>query len=716
MTIKPNIFCTLIIIFLVSRIRSQDYIKNKEKYCNSINFLSWQYTAEERTALRLSNKSLISIKFSEIYDFIQNGTISKLITGTIIYLVIIGILLVVTLGSLVMYLLYCCCFEQYKSATITQIKVFCILASVFFVLFIICIILMIIYIAKLQSSYTDSNCAIAKTPYDILEGVKFTNKQFMGLRNLKQTFVYMANEISNLRDVYNQFQSITDKRPNDLSSQADAALTSFSIAAESVQIKDGEGNDNTPLTITSYKTTNRAIIKAEFDMYKEVADALNKAAEKGKNYSNNESITEAKTVLNDSASALTEMITPISTNLDKASTYMSQSATYVALGYYIALALSLCILTISAIMIFIIYCQCAKERCFGMICPLKTCMSVVAAANIALIAISLGIMILSAGLSSFCDFNSSILQPTTSVSAAISESNVNFSEKEKDLYSKCLTTENTYVTTLLSSAGESLSDISEIINGLTMYRIFQPKLTTDTDSITIKALIKIWEKYESGLLYDFDNISTILAELNKQVKCDKIEFRLNSSQCSTANSKYMCKTISSAPAYKVPDCADDPALAQTYFTNLLTHIDQEEKQMGDLIADLVGTDAKTPNIKFKEAKTALISLKTDYSKIEAKVTQTLTIADQYGNGFSNGSDCSAIRETFENLESALCFKFSKEMFYFFIFLLAAILCCIIMNWFICITFRCIPQANTKGSYFEQDNTETSIIVKNKKEE
>lgn len=714
MNIKHPVVLLAALLFLAGRASSQSYINNVKKYCSDIDYSTWQYTEEERTTLRASSKSLISISFSGIYNFIQGGQITDLITGTIIYLVIIGILAILTLGCFVLYFLYCCCFEQYASSTIPKIKLFCILACVFFLLFIVCVVLLVVFVARLDANYYPSNCAISKMPNDILEGVKFSDgEEFMGLRKIKQTLVFMNSEITNMKSGYSDFDNIVKQNPKSAASMAQSALITFSTAFSKETVTDGYGVDSSPITVVSYNSTDKAVVETEFNKMYEVSSSLYDAADQGKNFANDSETAAHLTVIAAAISTIGLMISPLETNLDNASEYMTSGMKYFSIGYYIALVLALMILVLSALMIFILYCQFAKERCFIMAFPLKACMSVVMVLNLGLIIISLGVMALSAGVSSFCDFNTSLLS-SDSPSSYISSSGVNYTTTENQLYSSCLSNSDVSITTLIQ-ADAKMDNVVQLIDGFSQFRRFSPKIGSDTNSATIQALVKVWEKYQTGLFFDFDNIAPVLKELNTQIKCNKVEFRLNAYNCTSIKSGHTCQTISSQPNYKAPDCSDNTVIADTGFTNLLAYYNDENKMLGDQITNLNGSDDSNPNSKYKVAMQILAALKTNYSKIEAKMSQTLQIADQYGGGFKEGTDCSALRTTLENVEAALCFKFNKEMFFFFVFLLGVIICTLIIDAFICITFRCIPQADTGGSQFHQEDTETSAIIRKDKE-
>ena len=714
MNCKLQILILYILLFLAIPFRSQEYIENVVNYCGNVDFSNWEYTEEERNEKRAASKSIITIKFGDIYNFVQNGEPATLITATIIYMVIIGILLGICIASLVFYLLYCCYFKQYPTATIGKIKLFCILSSVCLVIFGFVLIALIVYIAKLNSKYRESNCAIAKIPNDILEGVRFSEKEFMGLRNLRQVLINMEGELDNLQAMFNDFTKITDVNPKDLGNQASMTLDNFIRQTESVKVSDGNGELNRPNTVTSFLEKDKDIITAEFDILKDVCEVFYDGADIGKIYNNEGPRADAKTSINGATTVLTAMINPIESNMGKLSSYMSDGAQYLAIGYYLTLVLSLVILFLSTVMIFIVYFQFAKEKCFGMQCPFKTCLAVAVVANIFIIIISIFVMLLTSGISSFCDFNTSLLT-SESIETAISSSGVSFSEDEIKLYTTCISNEPSTLTDLIGSSSDDLDNISTLIDGFSRYRLFQSEFASDTTSKTISDIIKIWEKYQTGLFIDFDNVIETMNEFNELIRCQKIEFRMNSHNCTTINPQFTCRVISSNPTYQAPDCADDQSAADRYFRNLLDYIMAEERQMSDLIEDLSGPDDNTPNSEYSIAKESLIDLQPVYSKIENQMSRTLQLASQYGEGFKSGSDCSALKKTMENLEAALCFDMNQDVFFFFIFLLGAIICAIIMNWFICITFRCIPQVDTNKSSVTHDDTETSAIIENKKE-
>ena len=702
----------LAIVLVINREKSQQYITNVGKYCVRVDFANWELTEDQRQAERDNRKSLIEIAFGAVYDFIQRGEPKSLVNATMVYIVVIGVLLVVCIVSFVLYSLYCCHFDQYKFPTMSKIKLLFALVSIFYLLFVILLILMIIYVRRLEKNYVEANCAISKTPNDIIAGVKFENKEFMGLRNLRRTLLNMESELSGLRELFDQFDAITTVSPRDLSQQAHNSLDRFNREIADVKIRDGNGDPNTPNSVINYIDSDKDAIITEFNELSDVSVAFYDAAEKGKTYFNRETVESTKAALVASAEVISEMIEPTEQSLDAGVSYMSKGSDYLAIAYYIALGLALIVLLVTAFMMVILYCQFANAKCFNMACLLKTGLVAVTMVNICLIAICLFAMALSSGISSFCDFSTAILT-SSSIPETLKQSGASFTESEIKLYSTCLSKEPASVTKLIGEPSVDLTDISTLIDGFTRYRLYQPELTSDLNSRAIKAIVKIWEKYQTGLFIEFDNVNDRLAELNSNIRCRKIEFRINSFNCTDSDPKFECKSVSSVPSYEAPDCAEDKQKADRYFRNLLRYTNEKTLTIGDIIADLAGSDSSTPNTRFKTTKQALIDLKPNYSKIEFGMRRTMQLADQFGNGFSEGSDCSALRRTMENLEVALCFKLSNNLLFYFISLLAMVVCVILLNWLVCVTFRCIPQTKPTESQFDEEDTEDSGIVKDK---
>ena len=201
---------TLLVLGL-SMVRAQEYKENAIKFCTGTDFSTWVLTDEERTKKRASSGSFLSVDFGAVANFVATQDIGSLISGGIMFIIIGAIILFAALASMIVYMLFCCYWDKYESSTDKKIKIFCAVSSVVLVLFIVCVIVTFITVIQLGSSYSEANCALAKLPNDILEGIETENANFIGLRNLKQMLVFSKSEINSLSGLTENFNEIVKK-------------------------------------------------------------------------------------------------------------------------------------------------------------------------------------------------------------------------------------------------------------------------------------------------------------------------------------------------------------------------------------------------------------------------------------------------------------------------------------------------------------------------
>lgn len=704
-----TILSILLLMFFFLPAVSQEYKENAAKYCTGVDFSKWTLEEEVRTQKRASASSPFSVSFQSISKFLKDSDIASLISGAIIFIILGGIILMGALISLIIYLLFCCLWDKYTTSTDQKIKIFCIGSSIGLFVFIIFVILTIITVVNIDTSYKEANCAIAKLPNDLLEGIKTDNFNFIGLKNLKQSLIFFKSEITSLNALTENFTEIVKKAIPDSMTQATSALPQFYASYKDSTVTDGVDKKEKPGTVLALaEEVVSEAIGTEFKTYASIADKIHKAAEEGKNYIGADKAANTTDALDSATAYLDTIITSITPTLNQFSIFLNSSSQYLPVAQTIVLVLSSLVIVLSLVMILILYCMCAKRRCLACSCPFKLCLTLSSLFTVSLSAIMIVIMILLVGVSGFCGFTTDVLgsEDPSSVFATFSDT---FTPETINVLGQCFKKDGSAdLAGLLNGDTALIGGVQILLDGLTAFKNFKPTLTTtEMGSLTIAAQVEVWDKYRLGVFIDHENIKTTLDEFNNLVNCNDEVFKISATNCTTTET-VKCRSIAAAEGYVVPDCSDDEALADTKFKILRTYYTEESALMQRMIEGLSNLEEDTANARFITSKQLMIDSIALFDKIASSLSGTLDLISQFGGSFDEGSNCNIIRTEFENVESAMCFGLNSDLFNFFIYLILASVCAIIMNWFICITFRCIKEESDED--FKQfDDTEASDL-------
>ncbi len=123
------------------------YKENKDKYCVNVDNSVFEMTEEERKSAREGSVTPMSISIKDIVDAV-NGETGAIISGMMVYIVLIGILVLFSLVSLVIFLIYCCCCDK-QASNEGKAKCYWYISFGILIAYAILMILMLVYISKI---------------------------------------------------------------------------------------------------------------------------------------------------------------------------------------------------------------------------------------------------------------------------------------------------------------------------------------------------------------------------------------------------------------------------------------------------------------------------------------------------------------------------------------------------------------------------------------
>lgn len=185
-----------------------------------------------------------------------------------------------------------------------------------------------------------------------------------------------------------------------------------------------------------------------------------------------------------------------------------------------------------------------------------------------------------------------------------------------------------------------------------------------------------------GIIYDHFNVAETLRELNDEIDCDDIQFKLNPETCEDDN----CKGINQTPSFLVPQCSEDKALVEKNFNNLKQYLNTEGNLLRDMISNLVAT-VDSPRIKFEESTRVLESARSDFEQANNVLTNSLIEFKNYNATFSQINDCQELRKQLFQWEKSLCWDFGNNLHISFVLSFLGSIVLLLVVWMFFFGFR-----------------------------
>lgn len=677
---------------LIKCLTLTDFASLSARVCDGVDYSEWSYTNAERSKLRNSSSTPISLSYDNVRQFLENNDYSAIIKGTAGYFSIIIILIVACLISFVFFALYCCCFKKYRKATEKKAKPFLLISAIFWVGFLGFFVTAIVYLGMIQKDYKNINCILYKVPADIMQGISGTDREYIGLRPLQDLLTAFTVEVNLMDSLKPQFDYIVNLNLKGNANSPIRALTEFYNNYDTYTTRDGQGFSAKPITIKSLTTSVSNEILSEFTSFSYSATNMTSAANIGISVGTND---REEVYLNSTKLAIEALNTTL-VNVDaqfySIADKMNKAWNYSVIAYFCGLGIGVAVIALSACLVIIMVCQSKKQRCMGKIWLIKTFLALIAFATFCFAILSALLLIATTAVSSYCNFQKDMLV-ATDVQFFINQYKIDLNPELLNIIGRCVTTSGDGSISSLLGLTESnqarINDIQTFYNGFIGYeKMFKNITSNDLDSVSILNQVAIWETYANGYNYDHTNVDTALVELNKLVSCGDIVFELNAARC--PNSKKVCDVINTSTSYIIPPCSSNAARAQYLISVLQTYLSDEKNMITILTNALSSVDNDTAHRRFQTLKNVLQNANPYYQNVKQTLVSSFAVTSGHTTNFSDFISCKRIREEFEDYESVICFHANRDFYIFFVMIVCATFMLFTMNWFICIALRCVP--------------------------
>ncbi len=379
----------------------------------------------------------MSIDFEVIKKAADEGDYNSLLSDAIITIVVIFLMVIAAFLSIPFFILTCCCIKNKGKSGKTKCYFF--ITFGLLVCFIAIFAALIVFIAKLDQSYNEVNCVIAKLPNDLLNGVQ-GEIQFIGLFGLQNMIKNLQGEINNLSSLSSSFDNIISSNLNESANSAIQSIDSFYSSFKNSETIDAEGVDDIPIPVEELTEKVNDGVKLEFESYGQVASSLSTAAVEGKKYSDPSKVTSTTSTLDSVVVSLDELIAPLDDSLGIMNENMESISGFLPMAYWFVLGVGIFFSLSYFFMVTVLYKQACSGSCYKMSMLIRIFLIALSFLTFILAMISLLLMISSTFISSFCDFSQKILDQTD-FGDFLAKFSIEISGKELAFFNECLPAE-----------------------------------------------------------------------------------------------------------------------------------------------------------------------------------------------------------------------------------------------------------------------------------
>lgn len=674
-------------------------------YCTPEILTAFEITEEERVNLRSSGTPL-SLDTNVLQDIITNSKISKAFSQIGAPVMLMAILLIFCLISFIVYLSFCCCCDRASSAAKKTAQICGGISALLLLIYMGFFIASMVYVSRVNSANKSAYCFLASLTKDLLEGVLTPEFQFVGFNNLTTILTSFQTEIASIAAVANDFDAINAKN---IPAQTKAALNSlptFYSKYKDSTTSDGAGAKSRPLTVQNLTANINDFIYTEFQIYDQAANQITQAAQIGKQYVQNNSIKDAQ-------NSIAAIIIEIKDIADKIGIFFTDAESAVAyyrlsngISFGFKLGEGILCLVLGIASLLLIGFMIKNENNKGRI-AIKVFLCLLGFLAFVLAIASLVVLCLSATVGSSCKILAAFMS-TTNPTAELAKYNLTADGLVSSVLNECMPIGASGNLTNFFTNGTSIFNSSQqFIDGLAVYQTLKDNLTTYGDySPSINATVAIWNQFKTSVYPDQTNAIASLAQFNELIKCNGIYYQLNSKTCPDITS---CKGIYDTASFSAPSCSANPSSANSLFLNLKAFTTDEDKLLGDMVNDLQGNNPSTPLSLNAQARTSLKSVVPALDNIQKKLTNTVSLASTFADGFSRSVNCTIIRRELNNLESSLCFDLNKNFYYYAVVGSFQVCFLFLFCWMLCFTLRYVPK-DYDPVYIEAPHNQTTYSV------
>ena len=682
----------LLITLINSRLPLTDFAQQASEACRDVNTGKWKYTELERSKLRKSSNTPNALNYNYTRQFLEHNDYSAIVRGNAFHFTIMIILIAGCLFSFIYFFIYCFCFQKHRKATEKKAKPFLILSIISLIGFLIFCIASVVYFAKLRNGYKQISCIIHKVPADIMQGISEVENEYIGLRPLNDLISTFPVEVYFMKALATRFNQINRLNIRGNARSPVRALPDFFVEYRGETTTDGKGFQSRPISVRELSPGVSPEIEKEFNDFSDVGISLGSAAIVGLTIGNNDREDTYADVAKTASEELTNMIIDINEEFTIISGNMDTALEYSVITYYFGFGIGITVVALALCLVIVLLCQSNKQRCMGRLKLIKTFLIIMSFITLCFATISILLFIVSTAVASYCKFQRDMLN-ANDVTFFLNQYELNLNPSLLNLISRCVTSFSTgSISDLLGymdKNGELVDDVQTFYDGFISYqKLYNQIHNNNLDSVEIMSQVKLWRLYADGYNFDHENVQETIEEFNDLLKCQGIEYVLNKERCSGKHDR--CEEINLEEVFIAPECTKRPERIEYLAKVLKTYLKETQELMMLLETNLASTEKDTANKRFRNLKRLLREAKPYYLNIKKRLPMSFGITRPYKTKFNDFVNCKRIRQELEDLEAVVCFHTNREFYFFFIMIVCSTFMLFLMNLFIFIALKCVP--------------------------
>ena len=670
------------------------------------------YMSQEREKFKNSFTESVDL----LLDVYKNGEYMKLLNVQLALLIVIVIFMVFVIISTIIFMInicICCCNgkDNNKGCCISCNLVISLIGLVGFAG---CCIGIAIFVTGVKNGMNEVNCTLHIISDDIINGNKSINN-FMGFYPLIKVINQYIKDFDTLKTKHQT--NLSDIVGFNLESGSKSALDSldtFCADCAAKKTTDGEGNQMTPISVSSSFDLLKEGSKIEFQTMYDTCKIVHEGAQAGLDQVNNPELDK----VTDSLKSVVSLVSGIISTFDSSFGTIGSSYEMIDSSYNTAQIIFIvfcftCLLI--GLLIFIGLCCAYNNKGCENFCCCRIIIAVLSIFSLIFMIFSFGVGVVTFATSTSCGL---IQQFTKEEGITKFIDLFQLGDEMKNILNTCLVdTGDGKITKIFmgestdnQSSSDMFTQVQELLDMFSAYKTLFDSLPDDQMSVAFTEYKNAIEKFKSGELPDHVNAGASLVALNDIVSCDDPNvYSFTSTSCPDGKT---CKHLSTTTSYTAPACQTD-ADKNTQATALVTNLNKYITETISLVDELIGktysttTTPSTPNklyhdnlVNFKDAVGKLDLIKADLQK---------TIDMIQNNNLEEGTNCQILRAEFQTLEKSLCFTFVPNLYKFM--LVAFIASCFFFSfiWHFCCGTFCLERSGEHGSDAElaenYDNTQ-----------
>lgn len=660
------------------------YQQNRNLYCQAVDTSTFAISPSARASLRSSNSFTMTLSLTTAFTSYTSGGVSAFLTGSGYVTIIFIVIALACLGSALTFIISNCACQFTGPRTTEAAKGFCLSAVILWLVAIGGMVALIVYIKMVQNDFPTMICGVSTAGYQIVIGLSTASGQFIGFKTYSTLLGSFNLDLSGLNSVNPNFANVQSAMLGVSAQASVSALQTFYNNYYKSTTSNATNQQSIPFSVGNFtKDTVSSKIQSQFSQFTGMATRLDNSSLTAIGMTSNQ-----QSALSSALVLAAPYYLNVSVSIDAIFNTLSDNFTSIESNmntvFWSVLISQIVVLLIGLISIVCLSRMAFQKDCLGRIKTVRIFVFIagILVFGLALVA-SLNVLV-SLILNTVCGVTQEMLTSPQTLNATL---NLASAGTVAQVWSYCAANVTTsQMSNLYQNTTNPLPLMEQILDGITLYSSqYQDAVTASKPTIltSISDTINSWAAVYNGVAFDQPLILETYQTFVYQNNQSDIQYVFNRNNCTISK----CYLIQNVTNFTASENANNITYVNQLFQALRNYITSEIQLMNNMANDLTASVSTSPNSALQSTLSKLLSVNGNITVIRGALRNSLSTVASFQGGLLNYTNCSAMINSFNDLEYTSCFAFRTNLLVLSLLTILTAIVEIVVLWLIWLGLR-----------------------------